>query len=340
VIPFVDVGRENRSLIVQLREAADRVFASGRVLMGPEVEAFEHEIAEWYKVKHAVAVASGTDAVEIGLRATDHKFDSCATTTAFTAVPTINAIEAAGLMFSLDDVNPHTRNTEGRAECVKVHLFGLASPAKHSCVEDCAHSMGAVVNGKLAGTMGRCGALSFYPTKILGALGDGGAIITNDDGMAERAREIRHYGFNGNCDIKDRGQNSRMSELQAAFLRVKLPYVESWIDKRIDLAEIYTAELAGRVVVPFTPSGSKHVFHCYVIEHPERDRIAAALKQRGIGTMIHYPKSINQYDRWRGHGSNFPNAQRLAATVLSLPCYPFLAEQEQDVVIAAVKDLT
>ncbi len=382
-VPYCDLGREARALYSQLLEATGRVYQSGRFLYGEQLEAFEAEIAAWHGVKYAVGVASGTAAVELALRACYvGSTDSRCGVTAFTAVPTINAIEAAGLTPVLHDVMPDTRNASGASDVV-VHLFGLAAETvTELCeVEDVAHSMGANVGGKLAGTMGRCGALSFYPSKILGAGGDGGCVITNDPVIAERVVRMRHYGFEENGDVLLRGQNSRLSEVQAAILRVKLPYVHDWIDKRRAIAARYSAELAGRVTVPFEPVGSKHVFHVYAVQHPERDRLAAGLRERGIFTMVHYPRAIHQYERWRQLGpadwenrcrrcgwtlvkspkdgcvpgncsyrgeketlphypGEFPNAEHLAATVLSLPLYPFLREDEQDAVIAAVKDLT
>lgn len=341
-IPFCDVGRENRALETQLTEAAQRVIRSGRVLYGPELEAFEQEIAAWHGVKHAVGVASGTDAIEVALRATGCSGRFVATS-AMTAVPTVNAIEAADADVILVDPEPETRTalTTHRRE-VRVHLYGLALPAVGVTVEDVAHAMGATVDGSMAGTMGQCGALSFYPTKIFGALGDGGAVITNDDEIAKRARRIRHYGVEEDGDIALRGQNSRLSEIQAAFLRVKLGCVNEWIRRRREIAARYSAELGARVKTPFEPPGCQSVYHVYVMEHPERDRIAKGLAERGIGTMVHYPRAIHEYDRWSllGRDGAFPVAERLAREVLSLPCYPFLEEAEQDAVIAAVKELT
>ena len=344
-VPFVDLGRENRALRVELLEAADRVLRSGRLLFGAELEAFEHEIAAWHGVKFAVGVASGTDAVEIALRATskmasDDDRNDVVSVTAFTAVPTINAIEAAGCTPELVDPQAHTRNATFTA--LAVHLYGLPVAAEGADVEDVAHAMGARMCGRLTGTMGACGALSFYPSKIMGAVGDGGAIITDEPGIAERARKIRHYGFEESGDIAMRGQNSRLSELQAAFLRVKLPHVEGWIDRRREIAARYSAELAGRVTVPVERDDEVHVYHVYVIEHPERDRIKAALVERGIGTQIHYARAIHQHERWAhlGEPFKFEVAERLASTVLSLPCYPYLLDSEQDAVIAAVKDCT
>lgn len=344
IVPYCDLSREHAALRDELHAAAARVLDSGRSLYGPELEAFEREIAEWHGVKYAVGVASGTDAVEIALRATSAGDPSTgvvdsADVTAMTAPATINAMEAAGTIPILKDIDPVTRNARN---CdLQVHLYGLAEPAEGADVEDVAHSMGATHGGKLAGTMGRCGAISFYPSKILGACGDGGAIITNDKEIADACRLIRHYGIDEG-DIATRGQNSRLSEMQAAILRVKLPHVRGWIARRQEIAARYSAELAGRVEIPLVPPSSGHVYHVYVIQHEERDRSAAALRDRGIGTMVHYGRAIHQYTRWKalGEPGQFPNAERLAAECLSLPIYPFMRDDEVEAVIKAVRECT
>ena len=354
IIPFADLSREHAALRDELHAAAARVLDSGRSLYGPELEAIEREIADWHGVKYAVGVASGTDAVEIALRATSASDPSTgvvdsADVTAMTAPATINAMEASGTIPILKDIDPVTRNARN---CdLQVHLYGLAEDATRADVEDVAHAMGATWNGQLAGTMGRCGALSAYPSKILGAAGDGGVIITNDAEIAEACRLIRHYGLTETRDIQRRGQNSRLSEMQAAILRVKLPHVNEWIERRQAIARQYDEELFGHVTIPATLASEgredyahdvEHVYHVYVIESPERDRIAAHLRERGISTMVHYGRAIHQYTRWAhlGEPGQFPNAERLAAECLSLPLYPFLRDDEVDAVIAAVKEAT
>lgn len=350
-VPFLDLAREHVALLPELMAAVERVFRSGHVLYGSELEAFETELAAWFGVKHAVGVASGTDAVEMALRACGHGDGDRVQCPAFTAVPCVNAIEAAGCVPELSDVleTGHALY-ESDDHALVVSMFGQAAPAKGSrFVEDIAHAMGARDRvGNLAGTRGICGAVSFYPTKILGAVGDGGAVITNNDDIAARIRSMRHYGFDV-ADVSMRGQNSRLCEIQAAILRVKLPHVENWIGRRNEIARRYSQELNGAVghVQPFVAierqaSGARNAYHVYVVHHGERDRIVAALKERGIGTMIHYPKAIHQHSRWKslGYDGQFPVAEQLAREVLSLPCYPFLRDDEQDAVIAAVKDVT
>lgn len=351
IVPFCEIATENTSLLPELTAAFERVARSGRVLYGAELEAFEHDIAEWHGVKYAVGLASGTDSVELALRAV-----GCASApvrvTAMTAVPTLSAIEAAhrrasGPFASLPtfpatllDIDPRTRNATGAD--VHVQLYGLATDATGAQVEDIAHSMGATCNGNLAGTMARCGAGSAYPSKILGALGDGGFIITNDAGIAARARAIRHYGYEESGDIEMRGQNSRLCEMQAAFLRVKLPYVRTWIDRRRAIAKRYNDELRGRVTTPYEPPGHEHVHHVYVAEHPERDRIIAEAARRGVDLHVHYPKALHEFKRWRhlGQPGQFPHAERLARTCMSLPIWPFMRDEQQDHVIKVIQETT
>lgn len=354
IVPFCDLQRESRALEALLLEAAVRVIRSGRFLYGAELEAFEHELAEWHGVRYAVGVASGTDAVEIALRALSEELDDLdafggrpgVTVTAMTAVPTINAIEAAGRRPLLVDPDPVSRNVRG-VHNIHVQLYGVATDARPNEVEDIAHSMGATFDGMLAGTMASCGAVSFYPTKLLGACGDGGAIITNDKDIADRARQVRHYGVDDAGSVAMRGQNSRLSELQAAMLRIKLPLVHGWIDRRREIAKRYNEELAGKVRVPVEPDGCRAVYHVYVVECAEeivseRSRLVAALNERGIGTMVHYSRAIHEHERWRhlGEPGQFPVAERLARTVLSLPMCPYLTDEEQDYVIKAVKECT
>lgn len=339
IVPFCDLTRESRALEAPLMEAAQRVIRSGRFLYGAELEAFEHELAAWHGVKYAVGVASGTDAVEIALRA-GMGAPYRTGTTAMTAVPTINAIEAAGSQAMLFDPDPVTRNAD--RTWLRVHLYGLMTATDFTQVEDCAHAMGATKDGRVAGTNGHTGALSFYPTKLLGACGDGGALITNDKDIADRARSIRHYGTTEDGAVSMRGQNSRLSELQASFLRTKLPLVHGWINQRRALAARYNEELAGRVTLPTEPAGCRHVYHVFAVEHSERARIVAGLTERGIGVMRHYPLAIHQHERWKhlGEPGQFPVAEKLAATVFSLPLYPYLTGEEQTAVINAVKELT
>ncbi len=350
-VAFLDLARQNASLATELDSAYRRVSASGRYLFGPELEAFEGELAAWLGVRHAVGVASGTDALEIALRALGVAEGERVATTAFTAVATINAIESAGAVPVLFDVDPLTRNADGWLQgttgtrfAVAVHLYGVPClPVRwDGAVEDVAHALGARWQGRRAGTLGRLAALSFYPTKNLGALGDGGAVVTDDDGLADRARDIRFYGGLASGEVATRGQNSRLSELQAAFLRVKLPHLEELNSRRRAVAARYREGLAGRLALPVEPEGCVPSYHLFVVEAAERDRLARGLAGAGVGTLVHYPRAIHEHPRYRalGEPGQFPVAERLARSVLSLPCYPGITDAEVDHVIRAVCDLT
>ena len=269
-------------------------------------------------------------------------------TPAFGAVPTINAIVAAGLTPVLVDVDPVTRGvSEATLRTAKVdghvvvHMFGAPCFVPDGAIEDCAHAQGAYIGDAQVGTLGSVGAFSAFPTKCLGTMGDGGWIATDDDELAARARTIRHYGFTEDrSDVQGDGINSRLCELQAAILRAKMPHLAEWNERRRAIARRYTQELGGYVRVPDETPGTRGAFHVYVVEHPERDRLRAALAAKWIGTMVHYPKALHQYERWRhlGEPGQFPVSERLAREVLSLPCFPELREDEQEAVIDAVKE--
>lgn len=357
-VPFVRLAPQNLELREKLMAAFTRVMESGRYLMGSEVEAFEREVKDWANSSNTsphgwtsdvVATSSGTDACEVAIRAVGWGEGQTVATPAFGAVPTITAIEAAGATPVLVDVDPLTRGvsyeTLAQAKtdgAIVVHMFGMPCDVPNGAIEDCAHAMGATRDGRLVGTLGVAGAYSMFPTKCLGAIGDGGAIVTSSPEIGARARAIRHYGGLLSGDVDGRGQNSRLSELQAAILRVKLPDLEKWNKRRRQLADRYTAELTGHVRTPTAMRRRQESVHVYVIESDERDRLKAGLEERGVGSMIHYAKPIHFYRRWRHLGApgDFPVSEKLAATVLSLPLYPEMPPEEQDAVIAAVKELS
>lgn len=350
-VPFVDLARQSDALRPELDAAFARVMASGRVLFGPELRAFERELGGFLGARHVIGVANGTDAIEIALRASGLRPGARVETSALTAVPTVNAIEAAGGVPMLRDVDPISRNVDawrpgdrGCEASVAVHLYGLPCrlPTWRGAIEDVAHALGASLGGRRLGRLARAAAVSFYPTKNLGALGDGGAVVTDDDEIAALVRQIRHYGALEDGNVSLRGQNSRLGELQAAFLRCKLPHLDGWNERRRAIAARYQSELSGRVALPLEPDGCRAVYYVFVVEHPERDRLASDLKAAGVSTMVHYPMAIHEHTAYRGLGEpgQFPVAERLARTVLSLPCFPTMTEAEQDHVIRSVRDAT
>lgn len=338
-VAFVDLGRENRALCTELLAAADRVLQSGRYLYGAELEAFEAELATYLGAPYAVGVASGTDAVELALRACGVGPGDRVAVTAFTAVPTVNAIEAAGGEPVLCDVSERGANAFTAAPWAKaalsVSLYGYPSEDdgcyEQPLVEDLAHALGCGRPGETT----TAAAISFYPTKCLGTLGDGGAVVTRHAEIAERVRHLRHYGFDGD-NVRWRGQNSRLCEMQAAFLRVKLGHLNAWNARRREIAQRYTEALPSLCL----PYDERATYHVFPIRHPARTWLRNELTARGIDTMVHYPRAIHQHDRWRHLGvpGQFPNAEKWAAEEISLPCYPYLTDSEQTAVIEAVKE--
>lgn len=360
MIPFNDLKPIHALLARDLGAAFERVLASGWYILGPELEAFEAAFAAYHSVPYAVGVANGTDAVELALRALGIGPGDEVITVAHTAVATVCAVERAGATPVLVDVDEATYTLDPAAAAaaitprtraiLPVHLYGhpadmtaLAALAERhglALVEDCAQSHGARVDGRMAGTIGKLGAFSFYPTKNLGALGDGGAVITRDAALAARLRRLRNYGQENRYLHAERGQNSRLDELQAAFLRVKLAHLDEHTGVRRRLAERYTRQLAGVVTPPACRAGAEPVFHLYVVRHPQRDVLMKALEARGIGTLIHYPVPVHLQEAYRdlGYGpGSLPVTERIAREILSLPLYIGLAPETVDSISDAVR---
>ncbi len=361
-IPFNDLAPVHRLISAELEAALSRVIERGWFILGPEVEAFEAEFAAYHGVDHAVAVANGTDAIELALRAAGIGAGDEVITVAHTAVATVAAIERAGAKPVLVDIDPATYTMSPQAAeaaitprtraLLPVHLYGqpadlaaLAALAeKHHLllIEDCAQAHGARYHGQLVGTFGHLAAFSFYPTKNLGADGDAGAVITRDANYAARLRKLRNYGQSSRYVHDERGINSRMDEFQAAILRIKLAHLGEYTDLRRQFAAIYNAELSG-VITPEVRTGAEHVYHLYVIRHPQRDALIEHLKQAGIGTLIHYPIPVHLQaayaDLGYGRGS-LPITEQIAAEIVSLPLYIGLTKADIQTVAAAVKAFT
>lgn len=358
MIPFNDLKPLHCGLGRELEEAALRVLRSGWYVLGPELEAFEADFAAWHGVAHAVGVASGTDAIELALRALGIGPGDEVITVSHTAVATVCAVERAGATPVLVDVDEATFTMDAAAAAaavtsktraiVPVHLYGqpadmgalveLASRHGLALVEDCAQAHGARLEGRLAGTFGHLAAFSFYPTKNLGALGDAGAVITNDARLAGELRRLRHYGQTERYRHVTRGVNSRLDEMQAALLRVKLARLGEHTAVRRRLAARYGAGLDA-VAPPAVRPGAEHVFHLYVVRHPRRDALMAALAERGIGTLIHYPIPVHRQAAYADLGyapGSLPVTERIAGEILSLPLYVGLAEETVDTIVEAV----
>jgi dTDP-4-amino-4,6-dideoxygalactose transaminase len=359
-VPFGDLARQTAALRPELDAAVDRVLSSGRYLFGEELERFEDAFAAWCGVDAAVGVANGTDAITIALLAVGVGTGDEVVTVANTCVPTIVGIENAGAVPVLVDAEPGTRTLDPRLveaaitsrtrALLPVHLYGQCADvaalaeiaARHeiALVEDCAQAHGAESGGKRAGSFGAAAAFSFYPTKNLGALGDGGAVVTNDPAVAERARLLRNYGERARFEHVIRGRNSRLDTLQAALLAAKLPHLDAWNERRRAIAARYDEALADSDVrPPREASGRRHVYHLYVVESPERDRLRERLLRAGVETAVHYPRPIHHQPAYRelGAGRLLPVSERLAAQVVSLPLYPELTDAEVDRVCAALR---
>lgn len=363
-VPFVDLRARVAALRGELDAALARVLDSGRFILGPEGEALEAELARALGAEHAVGVASGTDALHLGLAALGVGAGDEVVTSPLTAAFTALAIVAAGARPVFADVDPQTLNISPEATeravtprtkaIVPVHLYGhpadmdpilaLAKDRRLHVLEDACQAHGALYKGRPVGTLGGLGALSFYPTKNLGALGDGGALLAAEKSLADRLRRLRNGGQSDRYRHETLGTNSRLDELQAAILRVGLRHLPAWTKRRRALAALYSSELQGAgVTLPREQPYAHAVYHLYVVRHPRRDALAAALLERGVGTLIHYPIPLHlqpAFSDLGGREGDFPVAERAAREILSLPLYPELSDAQANVVAAALREAT
>lgn len=362
MIPVLDLTRQYQEIAPEIERAVLGVFKSGTFINGPNVAALEEAIARYVGCRHAIGVNSGTDALHLALRALGVGPGDEVITTPFSFIATSEAISMVGARAIFADIDAQTLNIDPAAVAaavtprtravIPVHLYGRPAPmaelldvARRHClavVEDCAQSIGASIEGKRTGSFGHAGAFSFFPSKNLGAYGDGGAIVTNDADLARRMRRLRAHGADVKYYHEEQGVNSRLDELQAAILRVKLPHLDRWIELRQTIAAWYTVAL-GRmpaVAVPAVPSTLRHVYHQYTIRVAERNRIQKVLHEYGISTMIYYPVPLHLQPVAAPLGlceGAFPNAERAAREVLSLPIYPELRDVEVDAVVRALE---
>jgi dTDP-4-amino-4,6-dideoxygalactose transaminase len=363
-IPFLDLTAQYERLRPTIDSAVRRVLERGHFILGEEVAAFEREFATYCGAKHAVAVASGTEAIQLALLACGINRGDEVITSAHTAVATVAAIEMAGAHPVLVDINPFSYTldpvrvaaavTPRTRAVVPVHLYGcpanlsplleIAHANQLFIIEDCAQSLGARYRGKQVGTWGNIGAFSFYPTKNLGAYGDGGAIVTEDEDLAERVRLLRQYGWDPDRVSDQKGINSRLDELQAAILRAKLPDLDASNARRRELAGLYRSFLAGSEVgLPSTPVETEPVYHLFVIRHAQRDALRLFLAGRGIDTQVHYPVPIHLQKAYLNLGycqRDLPETECASREVLSLPLYPEMTDEMVEQVSLAVLDFS
>ncbi|HLP06787.1 MAG TPA: DegT/DnrJ/EryC1/StrS family aminotransferase [Opitutaceae bacterium] len=352
----------------EVRVAIARVFESGRYILGPEVNAFEAEFAAWLGATHCVTVANGTDAIEIALRAAGVRPGDGVVLPANTVSATIAGVLAAGGVPVFCDVDPATMNLSparlrellrspraaGVRAIVPVHLYGqpcvmpeilaLAAERGLLVIEDCAQAHGAALGGRKVGTLGHAAAFSFYPTKNLAALGDGGAVVTNDTRIAADAQALRQYGWRERyVSAGEGGRNSRLDEIQAAVLRVRLRHLDAENARRRELAALYAAELgeAGLALPPQPSADVVPVFHQYAVRTAGRERLRVWLEARDIVAQALYPVPLHRqpaFARWSPDATGaLAECERCCAEVLSLPVHPALREAEVREVAAAVR---
>ena len=359
-IPMLDLLGQYKTIKGEIDGAVERVISSGRFILGPEVQAFEQEIAAYLGAKHAIGCASGTDALQIAMMALGLKPGDEVITPPFTFVATAETIALLGGRPVFVDIDPRTFTMDAakieaaitpRTKAIlPVHLYGqpsdmdaiMAVARAHNIpvIEDAAQSFGASYHGRMTCTIGDIACVSFYPTKNLGAFGDGGLIVTNNDALADLVRRICNHGQYKTYYYNAIGVNSRLDALQAAILRVKLRHLDVWNEGRRAVAAQYNAAFAGTpVVTPFVAPNVDHIYHQYTVRVPNRDAIAKALTAQGIGNMIYYPVPLHVQEAYAyvgNHAGDFPATEAAAREVLSLPMYPELTAAQINEVAHAV----
>jgi len=331
----------------EIDTAVSRVLNSGRYILGQEVESFENEFASYSGVKFGIGVGSGTEALHLSLRACGIGKDDEVITVSHTAVATVAAIQLCGAKPVLVDIDldTYTINTKQVEQAITnktkaiipVHLYGHPSDMEKiteiarryglKVIEDCAQSHGAIYKGRKTGALGDIAAFSFYPTKNLGAIGDGGIVVTDNSEFAEKLRLLREYGWRQRYISEIPGLNSRLDELQAAILRVKLRYLDEENSKRQALASVYNERLSSsNLILPVCNSDVTHVYHQYVVRSSHRDALREFLQKKGIGTLIHYPVPVHQQPAYKNSLICFSmeNTERAVKEIVSLPMYPEL----------------
>jgi len=355
VIPLFDLKDQYNAIKVEINEAVARILESGWFILGQEVEAFEEEFAAYCGLSHGIGVGSGTEALHLALLACGVGPGDEVITVPHTAVATVAAIELTGARPVFVDIDPasytivpdqlESRITAQTRAVVPVHLYGQAADLdpileiaqRHglTVVEDCAQAHGAEYKGRRVGSFGRVACFSFYPTKNLGAYGDGGMVVTDDEALAQKVRLLRQYGWEKRYVSSLRGLNSRLDEIQAAILRVKLRHLDEWNEARRARARLYGELLADSgVTTPTEMDYGRHVYHLYVVRclhRARRDELKSYLAEHGVGTAIHYPVPIHLQEAYLDLGyrrGDFPVTEACADEILSLPMYPELQENE------------
>ncbi len=360
-IPFLDMKAPYRELQAELDDAYQRVMRSGWYILGQEVEAFEQEFAQYVGAAYCIGVGNGLEALHLILRAYDIGPGDEVIVPSNTYIATWLAVSYAGARlvpvepvertYNLDPERLEAAISARTKAILVVHLYGQtadmnainAIAQKHGLkvIEDAAQAHGARYHGKMAGNLSDAAGWSFYPGKNLGALGDAGAVTTNDAALAQRIRTLRNYGSNIKYYNLEKGYNSRLDELQAAFLRAKLPHLDNWNARRAQIAEMYLNFLGeSNLLLPLVPDGMQPCWHLFVIRTPKREALQAHLKRHGVGTMIHYPVPPHlqkAYSELQFPVGSFPISEVIHREVLSLPIGPHLNAQEVEIIIEAIQ---
>ncbi len=360
-IPFANPLAQYQAHQPEIQRAMNDVLDGGRYILGQSVREFEEAFAGYIGTAACIGVNSGTDALILALKALGIGPGDEVITVSHTAVATVAAIELAGATPVLADVDPITRCMDpaclsslitGRTKAIiPVHLYGqpadmaaILSIARKNhlrVIEDCAQAHGAAIDGKKVGTFGDIGCFSFYPTKNLGAIGDGGAVVTNSLDLADRLSWLREYGWKERYISHFPGMNTRLDELQSAVLKVKLKYLDADNDRRIAIADHYRRDLTGSSLsLPGQVANTRHVMHLFVVEHDRRDLLQQYLSENGIGSGIHYPQAVHQQPAYKDRLTGcqgLPVTERLVGRILSLPVYPELQPGEVKRVCETIK---
>lgn len=359
-IPLLDLKAQYLSIKDEVDNAILKVLDSCRFIFGPEMEALEEEIASYCGVKHAIAVANGTDALVLALQACKIGPGDEVITSPFTFFASAETIANVGAVPVFVDIDPATLNldpdkleekiTSRTKAIIPVHIFGqmadmdsimdIARKYRLRVVEDAAQAIGARYNGKMAGAVGDAGTFSFFPTKNLGGYGDGGMVITDDDSIADKIRTLRFHGSKTKYYHEEIGYNSRLDEIQAAILRVKFRYLDKWNNARREKAEVYDKLLAPlaaeqKVILPGRDPKAVPVYHLYVLRSNQREKIAVALNQNGIASGVYYPLPLHLQNAFAYLGykaGDLPVAEEACTQALAIPCYPEITRQQQEII--------
>ncbi|MBI4688353.1 MAG: DegT/DnrJ/EryC1/StrS family aminotransferase [Nitrospirae bacterium] len=358
-IPMVDLKVQYRSLRAEIEEVIHNIVESGHFILGPNVEAFEKEIAAYHSVKYAVGLASGTDALHFSLRALGISKGDEVITTPFTFIATAEAVAYVGAAPVFVDIDRESLNidvshiegkiTSKTKAIIPVHIFGqpanmdeiMSLAKKHNLrvIEDCAQSFGASYKGKKTGSIGDTGCFSFYPSKNLGAYGDGGILTTNSEEIYNKIKLLRNHSTIAPYKHGSIGYNSRLDEIQAGILRIKLRHIDSYNQKRAEIAKIYTSILKDAVKCPLETADRTHVYHQYTIRSQKRAEIQSALKAENISSVVYYPIPLHLQPAFNYLGykeGDLPETEKAAKEVLSLPVYPELEPKQAELIAETV----